>query len=319
MPQQRSGRRDNPRSEAEPVEEGAVLRFLDHLSGERRLSAYTLRNYRHALRGCFAFWRKQCGWDGDLRNIPARWARDYVIESQRRLSRRTVRNHVSGLRTFFRYAMRQGWAEVDPFAGVALPRTTRSVPLFMTEDQVDRLLAMPQELIDAEALDPVPGWRDRCILEVLYGAGLRVGELVSLRWSMVDLGTGVARVVGKGNKERVCPLGRVASACLATWRDRFAPATDPADPVFPSSRGGPIRATEVQRMMKHYLKAAGLPQDLTPHKLRHSFATHLLNRGADLRLVQELLGHASLSTTQIYTHTSLARLREAHRLAHPHG
>jgi len=154
-------------------------------------------------------------------------------------------------------------------------------------------------------------------MELLYGGGLRVSELVALNYGSVEFESGVARVLGKGNKERLCPLGAVALAVLKKFKNEFARNTSPTSPVLvmPNQRRMPVR--QVQLMLKRYLALADLPLDLTPHKIRHSYATHLLNAGADLRLVQELLGHASLNTTQVYTHVSVARLKEVYNKAHP--
>jgi integrase/recombinase XerC len=154
-------------------------------------------------------------------------------------------------------------------------------------------------------------------MELLYGGGLRVSELVGLNYAQLDLESGVARVLGKGRKERLCPLGRVATAVLAKWRVEFARDTSPTAPVVVTVKHDRMPVRSVQLMLKRHLALADLPPDLTPHKLRHSYATHLLNAGADLRLVQELLGHASLNTTQIYTHVSTARLKEIYNQAHP--
>ena len=155
------------------------------------------------------------------------------------------------------------------------------------------------------------------MLELLYGGGLRVSELVALNYGAVDFGDGSARVLGKGRKERVCPLGTTAMKVLRKFRDDFARESGPGDPVLVTTSGQRLTVGAVQLLVKKYLALADLPMDLTPHKLRHSFATHLLNSGADLRTVQELLGHANLTTTQIYTHTSVARLKEIHAKAHP--
>jgi len=167
------------------------------------------------------------------------------------------------------------------------------------------------------AISPFTALRDRLALEILYGGGLRVSELVGLNYGAVDFGQGSVRVLGKGRKERICPLGRTAMALVERFRKTEAKATGPADPIVVSELHRRLQPAKVQQMVKRYLALADLPMDITPHKLRHSYATHLLNAGADLRSVQELLGHASLTTTQIYTHTSVARLKEIHAKAHP--
>ncbi|MBK1878142.1 tyrosine recombinase XerC [Pelagicoccus mobilis] len=291
--------------------------FLRHLSGERRLSAYTCRNYETALVAFFGFLDSMGKWKGDLSSVELRETRDFVIEQQNRVSRRTVHNYVSGLRTFFKYWMRQGKLEKSPFVGIALPKLPKKLPAFMTEQQVRSLLEGPMRLLEGESIPAQQAWRDRLVLELLYGAGFRVSELCELTYGQVSFDEGVARIVGKGGKSRICPLGRVAMAVLEKWRQEFAPATGYSDPVVLSNRGQKWTPRGVQLLLKKYLALADLPMDLTPHKIRHSYATHLLDNGADLRLVQELLGHAKLSTTQIYTHVNIGRLKDAFDQAHP--
>jgi len=291
--------------------------FADHLSRERRCSAYTVRNYRSAFED-FYRWLASAGlWSKGIGALGPREVRDFVIEAQRRYGRRTLHNHVSGLRALCRFWMREGRLTRNPFAGAPLPKLEKRLPQFLTEDQAKTLLASPQRLLENGGCDAFTAWRDRLAMELLYGAGLRVSELVALDYGAVDLAEGVARVTGKGLKQRICPVGKAACAVLARFRDGFAPASGPTDPVLcgPSGRRMTVRA--VQLMLKRHLGLAGLPADLTPHKLRHSFATHLLNAGADLRVVQELLGHAQLVTTQVYTHVSVARLKDVYNRAHP--
>jgi len=290
--------------------------FVDHLAKERRYSAYTVRNYGQAFTD-FHAWLQQSKRSDDFTALTARDTRDFVIEAQRRFKRRTLHNHVSGLRAFFRFWMQRGRVSGNPFAGVPLPKLEKALPKFLTESQMTQLLSGPNKLLQNESLGALEAWRDRLVLELLYGGGLRVSELVALNFGSIDFSQGSARVMGKGRKERICPLGAVAMAVMKKFRDDFARATGPAAPllVTNSHRRMPVRA--VQLLVKKYLALAGLPMDLSPHKLRHSYATHLLNSGADLRVVQELLGHASLTTTQIYTHTSVARLKEIYGKAHP--
>ncbi len=179
------------------------------------------------------------------------------------------------------------------------------------------LLAGPQRLRENESADAFTACRDRLVLELLYGGGLRVSELVALNYGAVDFDNGSARVLGKGRKERICPLGATAMAVLKKFRDEFARQAGLDDPVVVTVGHKRMLVRAVQLLVKKYLALADLPMDLSPHKIRHSYATHLLNSGADLRAVQELLGHADLTTTQIYTHTSIARLKEIHAKAHP--
>jgi integrase/recombinase XerC len=293
--------------------------FADFLEKERRYSRYTVRNYRQAFAD-FYHWAQAGGlWSRGFDALTARDLRDFVIEAQRRFERRTLHNHASGLRTFFKYWMRYGRLKRNPFLGVPLPKLEKRLPKFLTEEQMKLLLSGPQRLLDNGSIDAASAWRDRLAMELLYGGGLRVSELVAINYGAVDFSAGVIRVVGKGRKERLVPIGKVALAVLTKFRDEFAPATGPASPVLVNPDGRRTSVVFVQKMLKRYLSLAGLPLDLTPHKLRHSYATHLLNAGADLRLVQELLGHAQLATTQVYTHVSVARLKEIHAKAHPRG
>lgn len=291
--------------------------FLDHLAKERRYSPYTVRNYRQAFADFHAWAQAGGRWGRGPGALTARDLRDFVIESQRRFQRRTLHNHVSGLRAFFRFWMQRGQLDRNPLAGMPLPKLERPLPKFLTETQMTALLQGPAKLLENESVEAFTAWRDRLVLELLYGGGLRVSELTGLNYGAIDFGQGSGRVLGKGRKERICPLGAVAMAVLKRFRGEFARHTGPADPVVITAghRRMPVRA--VQLLVKRYLALADLPMDLSPHKLRHSYATHLLNSGADLRAVQELLGHANLATTQIYTHTSIARLKEIHAKAHP--
>jgi integrase/recombinase XerC len=294
--------------------------FADFLVLERRYSAYTLRNYRQALED-FVAWRRRASGKGaeggEFTGLTSRVMRDFVIEAQHRFGRRTLHNHASGLRAFFKFWQRKGRVEKNPLVGLVLPKLERRLPQFLTEGQMRELLNGPQRLIENGSESPFIAWRDRLAMELLYGAGLRVSELTGLNYGRLEADGTVARVMGKGKKERLCPLGKVAAGVLAKWRTDFASDTGPDAPVLVDARHRRMSDRAVQLMLKRYLALAGLPLDLTPHKLRHSYATHLLNAGADLRLVQELLGHVSLNTTQVYTHVTVARLREVYAKAHP--
>ena len=297
-------------------EQQRIQEFINYLALERRLSPYTLRNYSQAITRFFN-WARSNQWDGRINVINSKIVRDFVIESQRTLSRRTLHNHISALRTFYRYLLKRKAVMANPFQGLVLPKLRKSLPKFLTEFQIRELLGSPMRLLDNERSSPFQAWRDRLVLELLYGGGLRVSELVSLNYGMVDNDSGVARIWGKGNKERLCPLGKVAHACLTRFREEFAPQSTYDSPVLVSDSGKRMTVRQVQKLVKRYLAIAGLPMDMSPHKIRHSYATHLINNGADLRIVQDLLGHASLSTTQIYTHIGIARLKQVHQGAHP--
>jgi integrase/recombinase XerD len=222
---------------------------------------------------------------------------------------------LSSFRRFFRHLVREGAIKEDPTAQIAMPKIGRSLPRSLTEAQVDSLLGAPQ------TSDPL-GHRDRTMLEVLYATGLRVSELVSLRHGQVNLNQGVLRIVGKGNRERLIPLGEEAVRWLTDFMRgaRGEILLDrQTDHLFPTRRGDRMTRQAFWHIIKRYAKKGGIEKDLSPHTLRHAFATHLLNHGADLRVVQMLLGHSDLSTTQIYTHVARERMKELHAQHHPRG
>jgi integrase/recombinase XerD len=222
---------------------------------------------------------------------------------------------LSSFRRFFRYLVRESVIRDDPTAQIAMPKIGRSLPKSLTEEEVESLLGAPA------VGDPL-GNRDRTMLEVLYATGLRVSELVNLRYSQVNLNQGVIRILGKGNRERLIPLGEEA----VRWLNEFARAARgeillerQTDYLFPTRRGDRMTRQAFWHIIKRYARKAGVDRDLSPHTLRHAFATHLLNHGADLRVVQMLLGHSDLSTTQIYTHVARERMKELHQQHHPRG
>jgi integrase/recombinase XerC len=295
-------------------------RFLRHILMERRMSPYTARNYGQAIDALYA--HLTAGrWSGSFADIDLKAARGFVVESQRGISRRSLRLRISALRTFFDWLIRQRLCERNMFKDVSVPKARVPLPRYLTQTQMLDLLDSPDLLREGDGPEDIfTSLRDSVMLEVLYGAGLRVSELISLRWGDVDLRAGTARVMGKGRKERICPLGEVAVQRLLDYKRclHVPPGFDAVILlVSQSPEPKPTYARWVQRRLKQCLAAAGLPADLSPHKLRHSCATHMLDEGADLRVVQSLLGHVSLSTTQVYTHISAARMKEAHRLAHP--
>lgn len=291
--------------------------FIAHLRLERRVSDYTVRNYSAAVAN-FVGWLEDAGkWKNDFGDVHPVVVRSFLVEQGRRIARRTLHNHVSGLRAFYRYLREQGALEANPFTGVTLPKLEKPLPKFLSEAQMTQLLNGPITLWKDGQLGEFEAFRDSLILELLYGGGLRVSELCRLTHGDVDPGQGVARVLGKGRKQRLCPLGPVATQCLRIFVQRFGLSAELADPVICYRNGKHMQPRQVQKLLKTHLAATGLPLDMSPHKLRHSFATHMLDHGAELRAVQELLGHANLSTTQVYTHVSVARLKQAHKQAHP--
>jgi len=310
-----------------------IVRFLTHLDGERNLSGHTLAGYLQDVGQFAAFvWPDE----GDL--PPYDWARPDRMRARQFLvafhragcAPATTRRKLAALRTFYRFLIREGLLGKNPFSGLRGPRRAFGLPIVLNEGQVASLLAAPVrelEALQAGAAGGLPPeavyarLRDAALLEVLYSTGGRVTEVAGLRLDRVNLTDGVARVLGKGRKERLCVLGRPARAALGRaleFAERLWPEAAARDGVlFRNLQGGVLTPRSIERNLKHWLAAAGLPDAITPHKLRHSFATHLLNAGADLRSVQELLGHASLSTTQIYTHVSIERLKEVYRKSHP--
>jgi len=293
-----------------------AVAFLSQLREQKRYSAYTERNYEQALRR-FTAWLKQQPGTPSIFQVESQHARYYLRELGAEYQRRTVHNHLSALRSFYRYLVKEGRVESNPLAGLNAPKLEKSLPKFLNEKQIARLLSGPTRLLENETLDRFTALRDRLVMELLYGGGFRVSELSGLNYGQIDEAAGVARIVGKGRKERLCPIGSVALKCLQAFRASFHPPSGPNDPVLITDNQRRLSMRRIQLLLKRYLDLAGLPHDLSPHKIRHSYATHLLDNGADLRLVQELLGHASLSTTQVYTHVSVARLKQAHKLAHP--
>ncbi len=294
----------------------AVLELIAALMVENRSSPYTLRNYGQALADFCDWADKDHGFAGDFSKITRRQVRDFIIEKQGTHARRTLHNHVSALRALYRRLRTLGAVKSNPLTGLVLPKLPKALPKYYTEKQAREFLDGPKRLLEDERLTEAEAARDTAILETLYGGGLRVSELCGLNRGDLDFEAGTVRVLGKGRKERVVPVGEVAMDALAAHLDA-SPSTGRDAPVFASPKKERLYPRAVQLWVKRYLALAGLPADLSPHKLRHACATHLLDHGADLRLVQEQLGHASLSTTQIYTHVSLARLKAVHAKAHP--
>ncbi|MGH8248313.1 MAG: site-specific tyrosine recombinase XerD [Gammaproteobacteria bacterium] len=285
--------------------------FLDALWMERGLSDNTLAAYRADV--CrFAAWLSKQG-----RELPDTETTDilHYLGTQSGISVRTTARRLSTLRRFFQYMVREGRMRGDPAATIDAPRLGRSLPRSLTESEVEALLQSP---------DPATasGLRDRAMLEVLYATGLRVSELVGLRMEQVNMRQGVVRVVGKGNKERLVPLGEEAIEWLGRYAREARPRLFRGSPdatLFPGGRGRPLTRQALWHAIKRYALKAGIRKPISPHVLRHAFATHLLNHGADLRVVQMLLGHADLSTTQIYTHVARERLKRLHSEHHPRG
>lgn len=293
-----------------------IDKFIRFLSGEKRYSDYTLRNYLHAIRS-FITWLDSQKKQVQISEVSQSLARDYIIESQQIRSKRTVRNHISALRSFYQFCQSRNYLNSNPFRNLTLPKLEKKLPVFLSQDELIQLLEAPLKLQISSPHAEMIRVRDRIIMELLYGGGLRVSEVVGLNHGDLDLPKSLVRILGKGRKERVVPIPGRTSSLLMSFRDNFCLDASTSSPLFTSSKSQRLTTRNVQLRLKKYLAFCQLPQDVTPHKLRHSFATHLLDNGADLRSVQELLGHSSLSTTQVYTHVSVGRLKKAHKLAHP--
>ena len=295
-----------------PDKQAVIDQFLDALWLERGLSENTLSAYRSDLYS-YAGWLASFA-SRDLLQSRPEDILAYLATLTGKSSRTSARR-LSSLRRFFQYLAREGRIGHDPCARIAAPRIGRPLPKSLTEEEVESLL-------DAPDTTTAMGQRDRAMLEVLYATGLRVSELVGLQLGQVNLRQGVLRVIGKGNKERLVPLGEEAS----DWVEKFIRQgraellqAPPADVLFPSRRGRMMTRQTFWHAIKRHAVRAGISKTLSPHVVRHAFATHLLNHGADLRVVQMLLGHSDISTTQIYTHVARERLKNLHAEHHPRG
>ncbi|MCA9248337.1 MAG: tyrosine recombinase XerC [Planctomycetales bacterium] len=292
-----------------------IGQFLRHLKTERNASELTLKSYREDLSVLCDYLAGDEGTPPHPAAIGMPDLREYVAAMHEAgYSKSTIARRLASLRSFFRFGQREGWVRSNPAKALRNPRKSKKLPHFLSTDEIDRLLTAP-------AGNTPMGLRDRAILETLYSAGLRVSELVGLNDGDIDQAAGVVLVRGKGRKERMAPLGSHALRALDAWLSvRELSEREPHDyraPTFTNRFGRRLTTRSVGRMLEKYLAETGLDQRTSPHTLRHSFATHLLDRGADIRSVQELLGHKSLVTTQIYTHVSTANLRAAYEKAHP--
>ena len=296
--------------------QSAIVQFLRYLVSERNASQLTIKSYREDLLG-FIEWV-----EGIKGSIPApdglspQDLRSFQAALQQAgYARTTISRKLASLRSFYRFAMREGLASSNPAKPLRNPRRQRKLPLVLSDEEVGRLLIAPPA-------NRVDGLRDRAILETMYSAGLRVSELVGLEEADIDRIDQIVKVRGKGRKERICPLGSFAIKAVDAYaekrtRSEKSEALGRRAPVFVNRFGNGLTTRSIGRMLEKYIAVAELDSRTSPHTLRHSFATHLLDRGADIRSVQELLGHKSLATTQIYTHVSAASLLQVYERAHP--
>ncbi len=295
----------------------AIDGFLRSLRIERNASPLTLKSYSEDFNSLFDYLQDRVGRVPELVEVDISILRGYVAYLHEcQYAKTTIARRLASLRSFFRYCAREKLMTSNPAKALRTPRVGRKLPNFLTTQQT-------VQLIDAPPTDKPSGLRDKAMLETMYSAGLRVAELVGMNIADWDRDANVLRVRGKGRKERIAPVGRYASAALDEWllvRQVAAGARpEDRDAVFLNRFGKRLTTRSVGRMLEKYLPETGLDSKTSPHTMRHTFATHLLDGGADLRSVQELLGHKSLTTTQIYTHVSTQRMRETYDKAHPHA
>ena len=292
--------------------EEEIAKFSQYLTGEKNVSPHTLKSYSSDLHEFLAFLRK------DKTPLRAKYIdrltiRRFLVFLQRRgLSSTTVARKLATLRSFFRFLCREEYLEVNPARGTRTPKVTKRLPEFLDLKEVFALLESPDE-------SNILGLRDRAILELLYATGMRVSELVGLNVDDIDLLGGVTKVWGKGGKERLAPFGTEAAQALYKYLNKKETIHlgKRKEGLFLNKSGRRISTRSIRKLLDKYIKKASLSRKISPHTLRHSFATHLLNAGADLRSVQELLGHTSLSTTQVYTHLTTERIKKIYNKAHP--
>ena len=280
-----------------------IEKFLRYLEIEKNASKHTILNYHLDLKVFSNFMK-----DTPLENVDYLSLRKYLAFLKgENLKNRTIARKLSSLRTFFKFLCREGYLKSNPTSLILTPKLEKTLPLFLTESEAEKLVESPGK-------DDASGLRDRAILETFYSTGMRISELVGLNVEDVDFIGGAVKVLGKGKKERLIPIGDRALRAVRNYLDRRSVTTKA---IFLNKNGRRLTDRGVRQIFEKYIRIASLKEGISPHTLRHSFATHLLNRGADLRSVQELLGHVNLSTTQIYTHLTTERLKDVYDKAHP--
>ena len=290
-------------------------RFLSYLTVEKACSELTVTNYRKDLASFAVFWQERAKGAVLWERVSPLDIRAYLaLLNEKGYARRTIARRVSALRSFYKFLVRENILDTSPLAKVRSPKLEKRLPSFLDEVEIDELLALP----DSKPL----GRRDQAVLELLYATGCRVSELVGLTLERLDLSNRFVILLGKGNKERLVPLGNTCCAALAAYYPHRLELmhkyrVEQHDYVFVNSRGGPLTDRSVRRILDKYISQLALRKQVSPHTIRHTFATHLLSHGADLRAVQELLGHANLSTTQIYTHVTTERIAAVYKQNHP--
>ncbi len=286
-----------------------LSRFERHLAQERGMSPRTVEAYGRDLADFHAWLAENAITDPS--RVTEHQVRAFIARRHRQgLGGRSLQRLLSAIRGFYRYLLREGAATHNPAEGVRAPKSGKRLPATLDPDTLDTLLSFPA--------DTPLAVRDKAMLELFYSSGLRLSEVAGLTWDRLDLGSGMVTVLGKGGKQRMVPVGRKAREALKAWRAESVALTDPGEPhVFVSRQGNPLAVRSIQARIGHWARVQGIPQHVHPHLLRHSFASHLLESSGDLRAVQELLGHADIATTQVYTHLDFQHLAEVYDRAHP--
>jgi len=284
-----------------------IEKFTNYLDVEKNSSPHTITNYTVDLEAFAVFLA-----DRDISSVDHLFLRRFLADMRaKNYAKRTIARKLASLRTFFKFLYREGHIKINPITAVSTPKLDKRLPVVLDEKKVTALINAPDTMVPA-------GLRDKAILETLYSTGIRVSELVGLDDDDVDHISGIIKVLGKGRKERLTPIGDMASRAIRNYvESKSERSVKDKRAVFLNKSGRRLTDRSVRRIVDKYIKLASIQEHISPHSLRHSFATHLLDRGADLRSVQELLGHMNLSTTQIYTHVTMERLREAYDKAHP--
>ena len=319
---------------SQPAKRGPIQQFMHYLSVEKNASPHTCRCYRRDLEAFEDFLKNSGiqltpGGDIKIEKVDRIAIRKYLSFLHRKNKKSSIARKISTLRSFFKYLVREQLIPSNPAKTVSTPKVEKTLPTTLTVDEAFRLMESPQSRSGKSSSGSEErGLRDRAILELLYSSGLRVSELVGLNANQLDLDLGIVRVMGKGRKERIVPVGAKAIDALKVYFEErgtlkdLRPGGKPAgpegdEPIFINSSGGRLTARSVGRLIKKYTRHSSIFRKVSPHSLRHTFATHLLDAGADIREIQEMLGHSSLSTTQRYTHVSMGKLMEVYDKAHP--
>ena len=283
-----------------------IDKFINYLKIEKNAAEHTITNYKIDLKSFQVFLQ-----DKDVDAVDHLALRRFLADMRARsYAKRTIARKLASLRSFFKFLYREGYIKSNPITAISSPKLDKKLPVFLDVGKVTKLILKPDTKTEA-------GLRDRAILETLYSTGIRVSELVGLDTSDVDFISGVIKVLGKGSKERIVPIGDEATAAIRRYIDKRNKRAKDKDAIFLNNHGKRLTDRSVRRVVDKYIRACSIEEKISPHSLRHSFATHLLDRGADLRCVQELLGHMNLSTTQIYTHVTMERLKSVYDKAHP--